>query len=246
MEKVWAFGLWGRGMGGSAEAPEATTLRGRWGSLRPLDPARDAGELFKLTHDLRAEETWAEMKVGPFPSEAAFRVHMDEMAADKSRSFFTIVGNQDQQLGWLCLMEAKPEHRTIELGYVTFAPSLRRTTLATEAFYLIMARIFDDLGYDRLEWTCTAENERSQNAARRLGLKYEGTMRHKLILKGRTRDISLYSLIAQEWPSVRAAMQDWLDPANFRDGKQMKALCLSAERTSSNQRSTMLAVSQLR
>lgn len=221
-------------MGGPAEAPKATTLRGRWGSLRPLDPTRDAGELFKLTHDLHADETWGEMKVGPFPNEAAFRVHMDELAADKSRSFFTIVGEQDQALGWLCLMEANPEHRTIELGYVTFAPSLRRTTLATEAFYLIMTLIFDDLAYGRLEWTCTAENERSQNAARRLGLKYEGTMRSKLILKGRTRDISLYSLIAEEWPSVRAAMQEWLAPANFRNGRQIKALRSPAARTPSN------------
>jgi len=220
-------------MGGPAEAPKATTLRGRWGSLRSLDPIRDVGELFRLTHDLHADETWREMKVGPFLDEAAFRMHMDELVADKSRSFYTVVGEQDQPLGWLCLMEAKPEHRTIELGYVTFAPSLQRTTLATEAFYLILARIFDDLAYHRLEWTCTAENERSQNAARRLGLKYEGTMRSKLILKGCTRDISLYSLISKEWPSIRAAMQEWLDPSNFLDGKQIKALRLPAEITSS-------------
>jgi RimJ/RimL family protein N-acetyltransferase len=151
---------------------------------------------------------------------------MDELVADKSRSFFTIVGEQDQALGWLCLMEAKPDHRTIELGYVTFAPSLRRTTLATEAFYLIMTLIFDDLAYARLEWTCTAENERSQNAARRLGFKYEGTMRSKVILKDRTRNVALYSMLAEEWPSVRAAMQKWLAPANFRNGKQIKALVL--------------------
>lgn len=211
-------------MGASSDAPQAVTLPGRWGSLRPLDTAGDASELYRLTHGVYAAETWAQMKVGPFADEAAFRVHLEELAEDRSRSFFTIAGPGGAPLGWLCLMETQPAHRTIELGYVTFGTPLQRTTLATEAFYLIMRHIFDDLGFVRLEWTCTAENARSQKAAKRLGLRHEGTMRRKLILKGVTHDIPLYSMLAEEWPPVRRAMEIWLDPANFRDGEQVLPL----------------------
>jgi len=65
-------------------------------------------------------------------------------------------------------MEMQPAHRTVEIGYVVFAPPLQRTTLATEAFYLIMSHVFDDLGFQRLEWTCTSTNLRSRKAATRL------------------------------------------------------------------------------
>lgn len=211
-------------MGAPAEAPKARMLRGRWGALRPLDPARDATALFRLTHDAHEADTWAEMKVGPFPTEMAFREHLDELVSDATRAFFAIVREEDQPLGWLCLMEMQPTHRTVEVGYVVFAPPLQRTTLATEAFYLIMSHVFDDLGLQRLEWTCTASNVRSRKAATRLGFQFEGVMRRKLILKGNSTDIPMYSMLAGEWPRARSAMRNWLSPSNFVDGRQIEPL----------------------
>lgn len=52
----------------------------------------------------------------------------------------------------------------------------------------------------------------SQGAATRLGFSLEGIMRRKLILKGVTRDIPLYSMLATKWPRVKGAMQKWLLP----------------------------------
>jgi RimJ/RimL family protein N-acetyltransferase len=210
-------------MSGPSDAPKAMTLRGRWGSLRPL-VASDAARLFHLSHDTHAADTWAEMKVGPFADEAAFANHLGEMLADRTRSFFAITRDGGEALGWLSLLETQEAHRTVELGYVVFAPELRQTTLATEAFYLIIAHIFDDLGFARLEWTCTAENERSRKAATRLGFRFEGVMRGKFILKGVRRDIPMYAMLASEWPARRAALQRWLDPSNFTDGRQLEPL----------------------
>jgi RimJ/RimL family protein N-acetyltransferase len=101
---------------------------------------------------------------------------------------------------------------------------MQRSTLATEAFYLMLSHVFDDLEYARLEWTCTATNVRSQKAATRLGFSLEGIMRRKLILKGVTHDIPLYSMLAAEWPRVKVAMQEWLLPENFIDGRQVAPL----------------------
>ena len=207
-------------MGGPTDELTATTLAGFWGGLRPLDCERDARRLFAQTHGAEIGPTWLEMKVGPFPTESGFVEHVTELVADPRRAFFAVVGMDDQALGWLCLMEASAAHKTIELGYVLYAPSMQRSILATEAFYLIMCHVFDTLGYQRLEWTCTAENARSRRAADRLGFVFEGILRSKLVLKGLTRDIAVYSLLASEWPPIRDAMRNWLDPSNFDCGVQ--------------------------
>ena len=211
-------------MGGPTDSLTATTLRGTWGSLRPLDCERDAARIFAQTHGTEIGPTWVEMKVGPFQTEADFVGHVAELLADPRRAFFAVVGADDCALGWLCLMEANGAHKTIEVGYVLYAPEIQRSTLATEAFYLIMCHVFDTLRYQRLEWTCTAENTRSRRAADRLGFVFEGIQRSKLILKGATRDIAMYSLLASEWPQRRRAMQEWLVPSNFDRGVQRTPL----------------------
>ncbi len=214
-------------MSGTITELRPTHLPGLWGGLRPLDVERDAARIYAQTHGAEIAPTWQEMKVGPFATEADFVAHAAELAADRQRAFFAVVGPDNEAQGWLCLMEANAPHKTIEIGYVLYGPSLQRTTLATEAFYLAMAHVFDDLGYQRLEWTCTAQNMRSRRAADRLGFVFEGVMRSKLVLKGATRDIAMYSLLASEWPDRRRAMRDWLDPSNFENGIQHRPLALS-------------------
>ncbi|SEI20657.1 hypothetical protein SAMN05216228_10616 [Rhizobium tibeticum] len=71
-------------------------------------------------------------------------------------------------------MEARPAHKVVELGYVLFTPTMQRTTLSTGALFLIMRQVFDDLGYQRLEWTCTAENTRSRSRLSGLVLSMRG------------------------------------------------------------------------
>ncbi len=212
-------------MGKPAEAkvPVAAVINGRHGSLRPLD-ASDASMLYRRSHDENVAATWAEMKVGPFADEAAFAGHVDDLVSDPKRAFFAVVDLQGDILGWLCLMEARVAHQVVELGYVLFTSGIQRTTLATEALYLVIRHVFEELGYRRLEWTCTAENSRSRVAADRLGFIYEGTLREGLLLKGMPRDICMYSMLSSEWPLRRATMEQWLDPANFRDGRQLRSM----------------------
>ncbi|KUM27818.1 hypothetical protein AU467_15665 [Mesorhizobium loti] len=209
---------------GDAPVPVAVVLDGHWGRLRPLDAERDAGRLYLLSHDEHTEATWVDMKVGPFASEQAFAEHVAALVADPKRAFFAVADPDDNPLGWLCLMEARPAHHVVELGYVLYTPPLQRTRLASEALYLIMRHVFDDLGYRRLEWTCTSTNQRSRSAAHRLGFVYEGTHRQGLFLKGKPCDIPMYSMLSSEWPANRAAFEAWLDPGNFREGRQVRSL----------------------
>lgn len=209
---------------GDAPVPAAVVLVGRWGRLRPLDAERDTSCLYLLSHDEHTNATWVDMKVGPFASEQAFAGHVAELVADKKRAFFAVAGLDDKPLGWLCLMEAKPADHVVELGYVLYTPPLQRTRLATEALYLILRYVFDDLGCRRLEWTCTSTNQRSRKAADRLGFVYEGTQRQGLFLKGKPCDICVYSMLSSEWPAHRSAFEAWLDPRNFEAGRQLRSV----------------------
>ena len=103
--------------------------------------------------------------------------------------------------------------------------SIQRTPLPTEAMFLMFSRVFDELGYRRLEWKCNDLNEPSKQAARRLGFTYEGTFRQHMIVKGRNRDTAWFSILDSEWPAVRANMERWLAPENFDEqGRQRVSL----------------------
>lgn len=122
-------------------------------------------------------------------------------------------------------MRIDPGNGVIEVGHIHFSPLMQRTALATEAMHLVMRRVFDELGYRRHEWKCDALNAPSRRAAERFGFTYEGTFRQATLYKGRSRDTAWYSIIDAEWPSVRAAHEAWLDPANFdADGRQRRSL----------------------
>jgi hypothetical protein len=91
--------------------------------------------------------------------------------------------------------------------------------------FLMFSRVFDELGYRRLEWKCNDLNEPSKQSARRLGFTYEGTFRQHMIVKGRNRDTAWFSMLDSEWPAVRANMERWLSAANFdADGRQRTSL----------------------
>ena len=68
---------------------------------------------------------------------------------------------------------------TAEVGYITYASALQRTTAATEAMYLMAAHAFDVVGVRRYEWKCDSLNEPSLRAAARLGFTFEGVFRQR-------------------------------------------------------------------
>ncbi|TKB30445.1 MAG: GNAT family N-acetyltransferase, partial [Mesorhizobium sp.] len=108
---------------------------------------------------------------------------------------------------------------------IYWGPLISRKPAATEAQFLFMKYIFDELGYRRYEWKCNNRNEPSKRAAERFGFKFEGIFRQHLVVKGENRDTAWYSIIDKEWPDLRRAYEAWLDPANFdSDGQQRRRL----------------------
>ena len=128
-------------------------------------------------------------------------------------------------LGFCSFLRIAPRAGSIEIGFIHFSPALQGTVAATEAQFLMMRHVFDDLGYRRYEWKCDALNAPSRAAALRLGFSFEGLFRQALVTKGRNRDTAWFSMIDGEWPARRARFETWLDPSNFdAAGRQRKRL----------------------
>ncbi len=128
-------------------------------------------------------------------------------------------------VGVASLMRIDPAAGVIEVGGINYAPPLQRTPAATEAMYLMMRRVFDELGYRRYEWKCDALNAPSRAAAQRLGFRYEGMFRQATVTKMRNRDTCWFSILDSEWPPLKMAFEHWLDSGNFdADGQQRHSL----------------------
>ena len=205
--------------------PPAEPMIGRYCRLERLDPDRDGQSLFDA-YALDSEgRNWTYLPQGPFENYTEFHIWLSGMAKLDDPYFFTIIDAESQtSVGIASYLRITPPAGSIEVGHIHYSPLLQRTPAATEAMYLMMKRAFE-LGYRRYEWKCDALNAPSRAAAQRLGLSYEGIFRQATVYKQRNRDTSWYATIDQEWPDLKQAFEQWLDPDNFdNDGNQITRL----------------------
>jgi RimJ/RimL family protein N-acetyltransferase len=191
-------------------------MQGRLCRLEPLDVAKHAAALHEAHAADREGRNWTYLPYGPFASAAEYARWVEWAVAQGDPQFFAIVdGATGQPVGTASYLRIEPAMGVIEVGHLAFSPALQRRPAATEAMYLMMRRVFDELGYRRYEWKCDALNAPSRRAAERLGFRYEGTFRQAVVIKGRNRDTAWFSILDREWPALKVAFERWLDPANF-------------------------------
>lgn len=203
--------------------PGRTTMVGNSVRLEPLRVADHARSLYEAVSEDVDGRMWTYLAVGPFGADrAGFDKWIAQCESSEDPLFFAIVEQASGRcLGYASYLRIEPAVGVIEVGHITMAPALQRTVMATETMYLMMARVFDELGYRRYEWKCDSLNGPSRTAAARLGFQYEGLFRQATLYKGRNRDTAWFSILDSEWPALKAAYQRWLDPANFdADGRQ--------------------------
>ena len=203
-----------------AQRPGPVTLQGRYGRLEKLE-ARHAADLWNVFKGHDAVWTYISTD-GPFSDAQVFADFIAKRAGASDPYAYAIVEPDGRALGYLTLMEIRPEMRVIEVGHVLYSPKLQRTRLATEAQYLAARYAFETLGYRRYEWKCNALNGPSRRAALRYGFAFEGIFRQHLIAKGRNRDNAWFSMLDSEWPARKAAFERWLAPENFTPAGEQK------------------------
>jgi RimJ/RimL family protein N-acetyltransferase len=206
--------------------PPRTALEGRTCRVEPLDPDRHAAALHQANLEDEAHRIWTYLAYGPFEILDDYRAWLTDTCLGDDPLFHAIIDkNQGVACGVASYLRIDPPFGVIEVGHINFAPRLQNTRAATEAMYLMMRRVFDELGYRRYEWKCNALNARSCRAAERLGFRHEGIFRQATISKGRNRDTAWYAILDRDWPAVRQAFEAWLDPDNFdAGGRQRESL----------------------
>ena len=109
-------------------------------------------------------------------------------------------------------MSLAPEHLRLEIGNTWMNPSTWSGGANVEAKYLLLRHAFDDLGVYRVEFKTDARNERARRALAALPAQFEGVhRRHMVVREGERRDSAWYSVIDEEWPEVRAALEARID-----------------------------------
>jgi RimJ/RimL family protein N-acetyltransferase len=179
------------------------TLAGVHVTLRPLVPAdRDAilaaaadGALWSLFYT-------------SVPGPATVDDWMAKAAAEQAvgRALPLAVTLPDGRvIGSTRFMRINPAHRRLEIGTTFYAASVQRTPVNTEAKLLLLAHAFERLGCLCVQFRTDWFNTRSQRAIERLGAKRDGVLRNHVVMPdGRVRDTVVYSIVANEWPGVRA------------------------------------------
>jgi N-acetyltransferase len=108
-------------------------------------------------------------------------------------------------------MNVRRYDRVVEIGWTWFNPSVWGSGVNVETKLLMFTRAFETLGCVRVELKTDARNERSRGAMARLPAQFEGVMRNHMIVPDvGQRDSAYYSVIAEEWPAVRTALQERL------------------------------------
>lgn len=159
----------------------------------------------------QAPEIWTWM-----PTVLTTRAAIDRWIADTLKrtaegsefAFAVVARGGDRVVGSTRYMDVQTAHRGVEIGWTWYAPDVWGTAVNPETKYLLLRHAFEEWGAIRVCLKTDARNLHSQAAIRKLGARYEGTLRnHRIRGDGTLRDSVLYSIVREEWPAVRASLE---------------------------------------
>ena len=147
------------------------------------------------------------------------RAYLAEALADRNAvPFCTIDRATGEAVGTTRFANISVEHKRVEIGWTFVTPAKQRTAINTEAKYLMLRHAFETWGCNRVELKTNALNTKSRNAMLRIGAKEEGTFRrHMINSDGTLRDTVYFSIIAEEWPSVKVHLEQLLSRGTSSD-----------------------------
>ncbi len=106
--------------------------------------------------------------------------------------------------------DIQPIHKTLQLGYTWYGKEFQGTGLNRNCKYLLLSFVFDQLGYERVEFRADSANERSIRAMKSIGCKVEGILRSTSFRPdGSRRDSIVLSILREEWSNgIKEMLRD--------------------------------------
>ncbi|MEO8462976.1 MAG: GNAT family N-acetyltransferase [Chloroflexota bacterium] len=144
----------------------------------------------------------------PAGIEAWIRAALGAAASGTDLPFATIDLASGRAVGSTRFMSIVPDHRRLEIGWTWLGTAYQRTGANREAKLLQLVHAFEVLGANRVEFKTDARNEKSRRALLGIGATFEGVFRgHMIMPTGPLRDSAFYSVLADEWPEVKARLE---------------------------------------
>jgi N-acetyltransferase len=203
--------------------PDGRPLTGRWLRLNPLGED-DLAELYPVLADPAVYQQGYVMHHRPDSVEDARelgrRVFLHEQGQADGRGGgrtvygIRLAGDSDlgpagTLVGTSSILDADVQNESTHIGSTIYGSRWWGTPVNAEAKLLLLGHCFDDLGYGRVKIQTDRLNTRSQAAIAKLGAQREGVLRRdKKREDGTFRDTVVFSVLADEWPAVRAGLRE--------------------------------------
>ncbi|HET6511358.1 MAG TPA: GNAT family protein [Candidatus Kapabacteria bacterium] len=177
--------------------------------LRPL-AMNDANELIKVCEGDEKILQYSPSRVHTPEYLAEYIRIALKMRAQRSRYALAIFDKQAQT--WVgstsFYMVSEPNSR-LEIGWTWLGKDHPGTGINRHTKYLMLQHAFDTLGCERVEFMTDERNAQSRRAMEKIGCKLEGILRsHTLLNDGFRRNSAIYSILKQEWESMRDTFLD--------------------------------------
>jgi RimJ/RimL family protein N-acetyltransferase len=187
--------------------PEPVTLFGRQVRLEPMHADHEPG----LQEAAADGELWRlRVTSVPEPEQTAMYIANALMGQQDGimLPFVVRLTSTGKLIGSTRYHDILPDVDRVEIGYTWYARSLQRTAVNTECKLLLMTHAFEALGCAVVGLRTDNFNFTSQRAIERLGARKDGVVRHNARRRdGTVRDTVMYSIVAGEWPEVKAQLQ---------------------------------------
>lgn len=182
---------------------EPITLTGHAASLEPLSHDHHDG----LVAAVRDGELW-QLWYTSIPSPETMAKEIDRrlgLQATGTMLPFTVKDADGIVAGMTTYMNVDAANRRVEIGSTWYASRVQRSPLNTQCKLLLLSHAFEALDCIAVEFRTHFFNHQSRRAIERLGAKQDGILRnHQIAPNGTLRDTVVYSIIASEWPTVKA------------------------------------------
>ena len=198
-----------------------TTLPGQHVALVPLTPAHH-DDLVEAVQDGQLWQLWYTAIPQPEGMATEIARRLDLHTRGSMCPFAVIDTASDKAVGMTTYMNIDAVNRRLEIGSTWYRKSVQRGPLNTEAKSLLLTHAFEQLACIAVEFRTHFFNHQSRRAIERLGAKLDGVLRcHQVnphpMAAGTLRDTCVYSIVATEWPSVKAHLDFQRSRSSFQD-----------------------------
>jgi RimJ/RimL family protein N-acetyltransferase len=191
--------------------PPEVTLEGAHATLVPLSPDH-APALAEAVKDGELWKLWYTSVPTPEGMAANIEERLALRAAGSMQPFTVIDKARGQPVGMTTYMNIDAANRRVEIGSTWYRKAVQRSGLNAECKLVLLRHAFETLDCIAVEFRTHFFNHQSRRAIERLGAKLDGVLRsHSRAANGTLRDTCVYSIVASEWPTVKAHLESRLE-----------------------------------